>query len=125
MDSFQAVFGNVARVINYCNNFLFLRYFLACLLTYIKTLANIFMFIGKYTLSILILHLSAFKIVTYIQVLIYKLPEYRLSSFPVYDVSHGLWILYCLIGIVIPIACAVIFDYIKNGICRLLPKKTA
>lgn len=103
----------------------FFTYFLACLLTYIKTLANIFMFMGKYTLSILILHLSAFKIVTYIQVLIYKLPEYRLSSFPVYDVSHGWWILYCLVGIVIPIACAVIFDYIKNGICRLLPKKTA
>ena len=103
----------------------FFTYFLACLLTYIKPIANTFMFMGKYTLSILILHLSAFKIITYLQVLIYKLPEYRLSSFPVYDVSHGWWILYCLVGIVIPIACAVIFDYIKNEICKLLHKKTA
>lgn len=61
--------------------FLF-TYTLAYILTYNKILTNLFIFIGQYTMSILILHLTAFKIITYIQVKLYNLPPYRLSSFP-------------------------------------------
>ena len=64
---------------------------------------NVLMYIGKRTLPIVLLHQISFKIVTYIQINIYKEPEYMLASFPVLYADNGWWLIYCVVGIGAPV----------------------
>lgn len=57
---------------------------------------------GKYSLYILIFHFLAFKLITFIQIIIYQQPFYRLASFPCFVVSKGWWLLYTFAGVIIP-----------------------
>lgn len=57
---------------------------------------------GKYSLYILMFHFIAFKAITFIQILIYHQPLYRLASFPCFINWGGWWLLYTLVGITIP-----------------------
>ena len=66
--------------------------------------------IGKNTLYIMILHFFAFKMVSLIIALIYKLPLYYIAKFPVIE-NKPLWsIIYSIIRIIIP----VIYVYLKS-----------
>lgn len=80
----------------------------------IKFLSNIFEFLGLRTMPILCLHLLFFKIVTYIQVILYSLPTYRLASFPYYYTKYW-WILYTIVGILGPIIVNYLYLKIKHS----------
>lgn len=60
-------------------------------------------YIGKHTLPIVLLHQISLKIVTYIQINIYNEPSYMLASFPVLYANHGWWIVYCIVGVCVPL----------------------
>lgn len=69
--------------------------------------------IGRHTLSILMFHFLCFKVVNLIQVIRYKHPFYRIASFPVYNSRGKWWVIYTIIGIMIPVFMAIIFEKIK------------
>lgn len=66
-------------------------------------LNKIFVFIGTNTMIILAYHCLAFKIVSYIIILIKDLPIEYLSSFPTITYGGVWWILYSLVGIILPL----------------------
>ena len=83
-------------------------------------LMQIFSFIGRNTLPILILHLVVFKSVTAIQIFIYEnsmsLPEYALASFPTL-LSTGVWpYIYTIVGVAIPLGLNTIYKRKKSRI---------
>lgn len=64
---------------------------------------DIFKSIGKETICILIGHFAAFKLVVAFQILLLGLPFKAMLSHPCYDVSGYWWMLYWIIGIILPI----------------------
>ena len=75
--------------------------------------------IGKRTLTVMILHLLAFKIVEYFIILFYRMPPYCLAIFPSLYGNKGMWWLaYTIIGVGVP----VLFDYIFRGFKKALQK---
>lgn len=91
----------ILLVISAISGFLFVLY-ISNILSKNSVLSKIFSYIGQHTISILCLHLLCFKFVTFIIVFLYNLPNYRLASFPVYNIGNW-WIIYSLVGIVLPI----------------------
>ncbi|MBR6162932.1 acyltransferase family protein [bacterium] len=81
----------------------------------INKINKIFEYIGQHTLSILFFHFLAFKIITYIQVIIYDKPDYYLASFTTLITSEWWWILYVLAGTLIPLLLAFIYSKIKQS----------
>lgn len=75
--------------------------------------------VGQHTLSILIWHFLAFKVVTIIQLLIYKEPIYRIASFPVFISSDGWWILYTIVGVIVPVSIACLYSKTKKACIRM------
>lgn len=67
--------------------------------------------VGKHSLSIMILHLISFKLVTLIQLAIYKEPIDYLAVYPVLHSDHGWWLAYAVIGVVIPLVA--VYGYSK------------
>lgn len=66
-------------------------------------IADCLIYIGKNSLPILVMHQISFKIVTYIQVSVYKEPAYMLASFPVLYTDNGWWIIYSIVGVCVPL----------------------
>ena len=60
-------------------------------------------YIGKHTMSILLLHFLSFKVVNLFQCLIYKHPLYRVASFPTFCSNNGWWIIYAVTGVLLPL----------------------
>ncbi len=70
-------------------------------------------FVGKKTLYILIFHFISFKIVSLVYLIINKKPLTELASFPIVESnSPYLWIIYSIVGIVVPLL-------IKQGIDKV------
>jgi len=67
-------------------------------------------YIGRSTVSIMALHFLAFKIISLLQIMIYKYPRYMLAKFPVLDGNNGWWFLYSVIGITVPCLLTYIFS---------------
>lgn len=59
--------------------------------------------IGKCSLEIIELHFLAFKIVSLIIIIIYRLPVTRLSDYPVIETGGLWWICYTLVGVCVPV----------------------
>lgn len=69
-----------------------------------KCFSKTFRFLGERTMSVLIGHFAAFKIVVIVQVLFRGVSSNYILSHPCYDVS-GLWsVLYFFVGVVVPLA---------------------
>lgn len=69
-----------------------------------KSLASdCLIYLGKNSLPILLMHQVSFKIVTYIQTIIYKEPAYMLAAFPVLYKDNGWWIIYSIVGVCVPL----------------------
>ena len=84
--------------------------------TYLELLLD---YIGQHTISIVLLHLFAFKIVSYFFVLIKGLPLYYVASYPIiFNVNEAMKLLYTTIGILIPLLINYLYMYIKNSICN-------
>lgn len=81
---------------------------------------KILLFLGNHTLEIMALHYICFKLISYMITLIYHLPIKHLLEFPVMiDYSiNGWWIVYTLLGIIIPLGFAYIKNMIKNQIAN-------
>ena len=81
--------------------------------------------IGKNTLSVLILHFLAFKLVGLIVVAYYELPAFCLASFPSLYGERGLWwVAYIIVGVGVPVILSVLYHKIlvyvlPNGINRI------
>ena len=81
-------------------------------------LAQFFVYLGKHTLFILLLHQFAFKVITFIQVCFYHEPEYMLAAFPVLYSTKGWWIAYTIIGIVVPLSIEKVLHYCMTKISK-------
>ena len=79
--------------------------------TFYKNLLN---YIGRHTLSIMLLHLTFFKIVNLVQIYIYKLPSYMLAGFPCIYTNGIWWIFYTIIGVLGPLFTIYIIYYLKQ-----------
>lgn len=66
-------------------------------------LQDIILYIGKHSMPILLMHQISFKIVTLIQIILYKKPGYMLGSFPVLYKDYGWWIIYSVVGVCVPL----------------------
>ena len=60
-------------------------------------------FIGENTIIIMALHFTCFKIINLIQVILYNYPGYMIAHFPVLYANDWWWILYSLVGVIIPL----------------------
>lgn len=69
------------------------------------SIADVFNYIGKKTLYILIFHFISFKIVSYIWLICNREPIERMSEFPTQSgAPYWLWIIYCIVGVGVPLA---------------------
>ena len=66
--------------------------------------------IGRHTLVIMLLHFSAFKIVTLIQILMLGLDWEMLKAHPCLITEHNWWAVYTIIGVFIPLCISLICD---------------
>ena len=70
-----------------------------------------FIYLGKHTMSIMLFHFIAFKIVTFMYVLISNSSIDLLKDFPVLNVQvQGLWIVYFFVGLLCPLLFEVVFS---------------
>lgn len=73
-------------------------------------------FIGQNTIYIMVFHFLSFKIVTLIIIKTYNLPLKNLSTFPViYDIGGFWWILYSLLGLLVPLAIPLFLSKTKQN----------
>lgn len=77
-------------------------------------LNSILSYIGRHTISILLFHLIAFKIITYIQLLILNKPDYMLASFTILEWKNGWWLLYLTAGVLIPLLISFVYGKLKS-----------
>lgn len=68
-----------------------------------SVISKCLIYIGKHSLPILLMHQFSFKIVTYVQTIIFKEPKYMLASFPVLYKDGGWWIVYSIVGVCVPL----------------------
>lgn len=75
-----------------------------------------FVLIGKHSLSIVFYHFMAFKIVTLFQIIIKEEDFVHLSCFPVCNARGMWWVAYSIVGILVPICVAVIYEKVIEGV---------
>lgn len=74
---------------------------------------KIFIYLGKRTIPIILFHFLSFKVVTIIYLIHNNKPLYLLAAFPCL-IDNYLWILYTIIGVVLPLAIYEIYSKIKK-----------
>lgn len=127
---FLNIYGSIELSSNFYENPFYLLacsisgwYFLFSLAYLVKKiyfLKRFFTFIGKRTLSIVLLHLLCMKLVTATMVQIYQLPKYSIACFPVLKIDNKWWwIAYTIIGVFLPI----LFNVIYNMIVKYFRKR--
>ena len=80
-----------------------------------KRTMNALDFVGKKTLYILIFHFISFKIVSLVYIIINKIPFTKLASFPIVENDNKyLWIIYSIVGVLIPLLIKLGFDKISS-----------
>jgi len=88
----------------------------------------VFKYLGQYSLPILIFHFLSFKIVTVFVCLANNLPLMCVAAFPhLYGDQNGLWALYSLVGLLIPLLAHrlyhLAYDPIKRKISDSIKRK--
>lgn len=89
----------------------------------IRFKANILDYIGKNSFTVMALHLIAFKIVSLVQVIIYKDNFNKVASYPTYYSNGIWWIIYTIIGLAVPIILKYLYDKVTYIIITSLRKK--
>lgn len=69
---------------------------------------------GQNTIIIMALHMLSFKVVNLLQVIIYKKSYDLISSWPILYSNRGWWILYTIIGVLIPLVISYLWYFIKR-----------
>ena len=98
-------------------------YLFSIVVSKLITVSDALVFIGRSTLSILILHFLCFKIVSFIGVVIYGKPLFLIASFPVYFEGGLWWLAYTIAGVSVPILIGWIYSVLKNKAKALIHKK--
>ena len=76
---------------------------ISSMLSNVRIISKMLSYLGQHTMSILIGHFLAFKIVIVVQMLLCDLPVSVIMSHPCYDVSRGWWIAYFVLGLLLPV----------------------
>ena len=80
-----------------------------------KRTMNALDFVGKKTLYILIFHFISFKIVSLAYLIINKMPFTELASFPIVENDNKyLWIIYSIVGVLVPLLIKLGFDKVSS-----------
>lgn len=93
--------------------FLIIVSFLGWLLTFsvadiiskFKAIKKPLVILGQNTMPVVILHFLSFKIVNLLGVLVLGLPKYCIAAFPVLVYDDILWIVYAIVGVIVPVIC--------------------
>lgn len=88
---------------------------------YSNRLSMMMNYIGEMTLWIMALHFISFKIVELFKILVYQIGVENISKFPVSDGTKGWWVLYTIVGVVMPILIRYLYKKI-NFIFRKVKK---
>lgn len=75
--------------------------------------------IGRYSFSIMAIHFLAFKIINFIQCLVYGYDLNKISSFPFLRLDNGWWMAYAIVGVFVPMLCSILYHKISkyNFVC--------
>ena len=79
-----------------------------------KILTKMLSYIGAHSISILLLHFLSFKIITLLQVIMYKHPLYDIAAFPVLYTNNLWWFIYSIIGITVPLGIYYLYNFVKQ-----------
>ena len=79
-----------------------------------KQISKIFICIGKHTLAVVVLHFLFFKIVNFLGVLISGYSYVAIAAFPVLYTNSYWWVLYSLIGVIVPVILSLLWEQIKK-----------
>ncbi len=79
-----------------------------------KFLKTIFITMGQRTLSIMAFHFLSFKIAAYIQYLVGDAPYIGLAYLTGYNNNNAWYILYVIVGVLVPILISYIYDFVKK-----------
>lgn len=79
-------------------------------------ISKVMSYIGQHTISILLFHLLAFKLVTYIHITIYSEPSYYLAAYPVLVNNGCWWLVYCLFGVLLSLTVAFCWERFRHKI---------
>lgn len=82
-----------------------LTFYVADIISKIDIIKKPMIILGQNTLVIVILHFLCFKIINLAGVLIFRMPKYCIAAFPVLFYEGITWILYSLIGVILPVIC--------------------
>ena len=87
-----------------------------------KKTTEIISYIGRNTVPIVFLHCLAFKIVTWVCIILEKKPTYMIASFPIlFNANEMVKVLYAIVGVIVPL----FVNYFFNEVCRKLLKRGA
>ena len=94
--------------------------FLLGLSNYIKKIPlvkEVMLFIGKRTLTIVVLHFLCFKFVAVLVVCYYQMPLFCVAAFPnLYGARKMWWIVYTCAGTVIPLMFDILYKSVRSKI---------
>ena len=79
--------------------------------------------LGKNSMSIVIFHFLAFKLVSILICNIYSLPYNCIATFPTIDLYSGWWILYTIVGISVPIGLSFVVSKMKKFVIDIYTSK--
>ncbi|GEM_PF-281763 len=88
----------------------FLSHFLSLRISRVR---NFFILLGQNSLHILALHFSAFKLVSFLLILIFQLPFISLAEYPIIESMKVFWPIYSIIGVIFPLGCVLLIRRIK------------
>lgn len=102
---------------------LLMLFSLAHLLKRVSWIERAVAYIGRHTMFILFLHFIAFKLINWVQILVYHKEWYELATFPHLKTEHGWWIAYAVVGIGIPLLINVGWEMGKSIVIKLDNRK--
>lgn len=70
--------------------------------------AKLFSYIGSYSLSIMIWHIVAFRVVSSLLVMVFDMPDELLKLWTI-DITN-MWIVYSFFGVALPLALRILFN---------------
>jgi fucose 4-O-acetylase-like acetyltransferase len=73
-------------------------------------------FTGRNTITILGLHLAAFRVVNWLEVKVYGLPAYMTGKHISLDTSGAWWAVYLVAGVGLPLAARIVYDRAKQAL---------
>lgn len=88
-----------------------------------RKITGVIQYIGKHSMSILMMHFVCFKVITYLQVKLYSYPSYALAAFPCLNNTDAWCYAYVIAGVVLPILVNYIFIQLKDKSYNYIVRK--